>query len=382
MNSSNRGAARPLPKPIPERIKEAREARGYTLESFADALEKTRQAVAQFETGQISPSGDTLASIIALTEQPLAFFVSSPQRPGNMGTVFWRSLKRMSQHHRKRISKRLQWASDIVGLVDEYIELPQVDFPEWEFDPESDDDLEIERAAEMLRNFWGLGTGPIRDLGGILESKGVILLREDVSCQDMDGVSCWINGRPFILLSGEVISGPRDLFNLAHELGHLILHAMVEVSDRNLSQIERQANRFASAFLMPRESFSKEVFGTSIEFFKSLKKRWGVAIAAMAYRCKDLEIISDNQFSYIFRQMNALKIRKVEPLDDAFAVSSPSLLAQAVKMLVDNGVCTRDQIESRLGLNLRDVESICGVETGYLDTKVISVQFRKAWDSD
>jgi Zn-dependent peptidase ImmA (M78 family)/DNA-binding XRE family transcriptional regulator len=362
----NGDAPRHLAKPIPERIKEAREARGFTLESFAVELEKSRQAVAQFETGQSSPSGETMASIIALTDQPLSFFVSMPPRPGTTGTIFWRSLKRMEQHHRKRIAKRIQWASDIATLANEYIELPKVDFPSMDFDHEIADDIEIEIAAEFLRDYWGLGSGPILKLADLLESKGVIIVREQVNCRDMDGVSCWINGRPYILLSGEVTGGPRDLFNLAHELGHLFLHAMVEISDKNLAGIERQANRFASAFLMPSVAFSREVFGTSIDFFKNLKRRWGVAIAAMAYRCKDLNIITDNQFSYIFRQMNTLKIRNPEPLDEMFAVSRPRILGDAVKMLVEHRVCTPIGIEERLGINLKDVERLCGIEAGYL----------------
>lgn len=374
--SGNRGVTRHLPKPIPERIKEAREASGFTLDGFADALGKSRQALAQFETGQTSPSGDTMSSIIALTGQPLSFFVTVPARPGNAGTIFWRSLKRMEQRHRKRIARRLQWAGDITALADEFIELPAVDIPHLDFDPETADEHEIEEAAEFLREYWGLGIGPIVNLANLLESKGIIIVRESVDCPDMDGVSCWINGRPFILLSAEVTSGPRDLFNLAHELAHIFLHALVEVTDKNLAMIEKQADRFASAFLMPSEAFAKEVFGISLDFFKTLKKRWGVAIAAMAYRCKDLNIITDNQLSYIFRQLNAQRIRKVEPLDDAFFVARPKVLGDAIRMLVEHGVCKRPDIEKRLGLNLRDVESLCGVDPGYLDTKVISVQFR------
>jgi len=194
----------------------------------------------------------------------------------------------------------------------------------------------------------------------------------------MDAVSAWICGRPYILLAEEVTSGPRDAYNLSHELGHVVLHAGVEVSSDNLDRLEKQANRFASAFLMPRESFSREVLGTSIGYFMTLKQRWGASIAAMAYRCRDLEIFTDNQFSYLFRQMNWKKIRKVEPLDDAFAVNTPSVLADAIKMLVEHGVHTREQIESALSLNMSDVERLCGVPAGYLDMRVVRIQFRDA----
>jgi len=372
----NGSATRSLPKPIPDRIKEAREAVGLTLDAFAEALEKTRQAVAQFENGQTSPSGETFSKIIEVTGQPISFFVTSPPRPVTSGTVFWRSLKRMEQRHRSRISRRLQWAADIAQLANEYVEFPEVDIPHWDFDPESADEDDIEAAAEHLRTYWCLGSGPVGNLADLLESKGVILVREDVRCADMDGLSSWIGGRPYILLSGEIESGPRDLFNLAHELGHIYLHATVELNNKNLALIEKQANRFASAFLMPADMFSKEVIGTSLEFFKSLKRRWGVAIAAMAYRCKDLRLISESQFSYIFRQMSVQKIRKVEPLDSAFPVCQPQVLGQAIRMIIEHNVISRSDIESRIGLNLSDVESLCSVEEGFLDQKVVRVQFR------
>jgi len=80
--------------------------------------------------------------------------------------------------------------------------------------------------------------------------------------------------------------------------------------------------------------------------------------------------------------MNAAKIRRNEPFDDAFDVARPQLLAKAIKMLVGHGVCKRPEIESRLGLNLGDVERLCGVEPGFLDTKVVPMQFRHAVNSN
>lgn len=382
MGADNRGVTRSLPRPIPERIKEAREGRGFTLDAFAEALDVTPQAVAQYETGQITPSGEVLSKIIGETGQPLPFFTTMPQRAGEVRTPFWRSLKRMELHHRRRILRRLQWAGDITRLVEQFIDLPRPNLPSVDFIPENAEEDDIEAAADHLREFWKLGRGPVRDLASILEINGIIIIRERVACADMDAVSCWIGGRPFVLLSEEVISGPRDLYNVAHELAHLTLHASIEINSQNIDRIEKQANRFASAFLLPRESFSKEVLGTSLGYFKSLKERWGVSIAAMAYRCKDLELFSDSQFSYLFRQMNAQRIRKIEPLDEMFPVNRPSVLADAARMLVEHGVRTRDQIEAALGLNMRDVESLCGVERGYLDRRVVKVQFLPRFNTE
>jgi Zn-dependent peptidase ImmA (M78 family)/transcriptional regulator with XRE-family HTH domain len=374
MNTTN-GGKRPLPKPIPERIKEARESRGLTPEEFAEALDVTRQAVAQYETGQASPSGEVLSKIIAITAQPPLFFITARER-ARQGTPFWRSLKRMEQHHRRRITRRLEWVRDIAAYVGEFIDLPPVNLPKIDFDPETATDEDIERAAEMLRDHWKLGRIGIRNLASILETNGIVVVRESVDCPDMDAVSCWQGGRPYLLSSAEVISGPRSKFNLSHELGHILLHASVEVSTANLARIEKQANRFAGAFLLPRETFGPEVLGTSVSYFRSLKERWGVAIAAMAYRCKDLKIFNENQYSYLMRQMNALKIRTHEPLDNMFPVEKPSMLAQSLKMLIEKGVQSREQVEAALTLNLGDIESLCGVLKGFLDARVVQFQPR------
>lgn len=364
-------------KPIPERIREAREARGLSGEALAEAIGVSRQAVAQFETGQASPAGETMSRIIGITGQPISFFTTLPPRAGEPRSPFFRSLKRMEQHHRRRIVRRMQWAGDIGALIERFIDLPTVDFPDFEFDVGAGDEDAIELAAEELRDHWGLGRGPIRDLGAVLEAHGILLVRERVDCADMDAVSCWIGGRAIVLLSDEVVSGPRDLFNLAHELGHLVLHPDVEVSSDNLDMIEKQAHRFASAFLLPRDTFSREVLGSSLAYFTSLKGRWGVSIVAMAYRCRDLGLLSDNQFSYLFRQMNVKRIRKVEPLDDRFAVNRPTVLAEGLRMLVEHCVHTRSQIETSLGLNLRDVEAVAGLPEGYLDQRVVPIRFRR-----
>jgi Zn-dependent peptidase ImmA (M78 family)/transcriptional regulator with XRE-family HTH domain len=371
MSVINGGSKKLLPKAIPERIREAREARGLTPEEFAELLNVSRQAVAQFETGQASPSGEVMAKIIGITAQPPLFFVT-PRERARTGVPFWRSLKRMEQHHRRRIARRLEWTRDIAAYVDRFIELPGVNLPKIEFDVEFATNDEIELVAETLRDHWKLGRVRVRNLASVLEENGIILVHETVECPDMDAVSCWQGGRPFILSSAEINSGPRSTYNLAHELGHIVLHAGVEVSAENLSQIEKQANRFAGAFLLPRETFSQEVLGTSVSYFKSLKKRWGVAIAAMAYRCRDLKIFNENQFSYLMRQMNAQRIRKVEPLDDAFPVEKPSLLAQSLRMIIEKGVQTREQLEAALSLNLSDVESLCGVPKGYLDLRIVA----------
>jgi len=288
----------------------------------------------------------------------------------------------MEQHHRKRILRRLEWAHDIVVYLEKFLHLPEVSLPQIDFDAATADMDDVERSADKLREHWGLGRGPVNDLSALVESNGIIFVREGVACADMDAVSCWQAGRPYILLSTEVESGPRGAFDLGHEIAHLILHATVEVTANNLAFIEKQAHRFASAFLLPQETFSREVLGTSLKHFEFLKKKWGVSMSAMAYRCKDLGIINDNQFSYVMRQMNIKNIRKREPWDDHFQIREPSILGASVRMLVDAGVQTKAQIEQALSLNATDVESLCALPGGYLGQRVVPFRPRLVGGSE
>lgn len=86
---------------------------------------------------------------------------------------------------------------------------------------------------------------------------------------------------------------------------------------------------------MPRQTFAREIANTSIDYFLSMKGRWRVAVAAMVYRCKELRILNPDQVKYIWKQMNARKIRKNEPLDTAFPLSRPTVLGSAVDMMID-----------------------------------------------
>jgi Zn-dependent peptidase ImmA (M78 family)/DNA-binding XRE family transcriptional regulator len=360
-----------LSHPIPERIREAREAYGLTLEQFADLLGVTKQAVARFENGNAVPSGDKMRRIIDITEQPPSFFVAPRERAANGISPYWRGLKRMELHHRKRIARRLEWTADVVSFLSDYIELPEVRLPNIDFDFTSESTEQIEEAADALRETWALGRRPLRDLSSIMELHGFILVRESVRCADMDAVSAWQFGRPYVLYSADVNSGPRTAYNLAHELGHMILHSSVEVTSHNIAQLEKQADRFASAVLLPQDTFSREVLGTSLNHFLFLKDKWGVSIAAMAYRCRDLGILNQNQFSYVFRQLNLKMIREKEPLDEKFQARKPSVLCASVKLLLDNGIRTKSQIEEALALNAADIESLCALPKGSLESRVV-----------
>jgi Zn-dependent peptidase ImmA (M78 family)/DNA-binding XRE family transcriptional regulator len=365
----------PLAKIIPERIREAREARGLSTQALAERIGVTRQAIAQFEVGQSAPSAETMSKLYSELNQPPAFFTTPRERFREAtGPIFWRSLKRMKKHERDRIARRLDWLQDILSFIEEFVEMPPVHLPAPQYEPTSID--AIEEMANLVRKLWGLGRGPIPDIVGLLEANGFVVVREFTYSEDMDAVSRWQAGRPIILLGADKASAARSRWDAAHELGHMVLHADVEVDSRNLIRLEAEANRFAGALLLPADSFAREITSSSIEAFKALKRRWKVSIAAMVYRAKDLGILNANQVQYLWRQRAARGWNKLEPYDLELPPEHPKLLSYVVRQLLEKGVQSQQDFQDRLLICADDIESLCGLESGTLNRTVIRFPVR------
>ncbi|MDR1113441.1 MAG: ImmA/IrrE family metallo-endopeptidase, partial [Bacteroidales bacterium] len=133
-------------------------------------------------------------------------------------------------------------------------------------------------------------------------------------------------------------------------LAHILLHERYnDIDQLNREEFrlrEEQANKFASAFLLPSETFTKDIqpYCNKLNAYVELKRKWRVAIQAMIMRAADLEIISHNQSSYLWRQISKNGWRTKEPLDDYMTVKSPKALKQAISMLILNNYLSAKQI--------------------------------------
>jgi Zn-dependent peptidase ImmA (M78 family) len=137
-----------------------------------------------------------------------------------------------------------------------------------------------------------------------------------------------------------------------------------------LRKVEAEANRFAGALLLPRQSFPDEVFTTRLDAFVELKRRWKVAIQAMVYRCKDLEVFDEYQITNLYKQISARKWRTIEPLDDPaiLPLEQPKTLRRAALMVLSAGRKTSEDLWTDLALASTTVEELCNLDLGALTT--------------
>lgn len=203
----------------------------------------------------------------------------------------------------------------------------------------------INYIAKTVRDYWDLGNEPVRDLVYQLEKSGIILTSLTATSKDIDAYSQKLktkNGNKYlIVLTINKEKRVRRQFSCAHELGHIILHNWNEdlesVSKATFTELENQANKFASAFLLPKESFGKEVVKhpLALDYYIELKLKWNVSIAAMIIRARDLEIISYNQYQNLMRKYAYKGWKTCEPFDNELKTSNPTLLNSATKKILE-----------------------------------------------
>jgi Zn-dependent peptidase ImmA (M78 family) len=211
---------------------------------------------------------------------------------------------------------------------------------------------DIEKAATDVRRAWNLGVGPIPNVTRLLELHGVVVVQIPDGCNEVDAFSTWSDDRPLIFLTMTKGSTSRTRFDAAHELGHLVMHA--DVSPGN-AELERQANRFASAFLLPSEPFIDECpRRLNWDQFYELKARWRVSLQALIKRAFDLRILSEASYRRAFVHLNKTGERQHErgepPEEPA------TLLAKSVAELQPD--FTVGDIARHIGLGEREVMTL------------------------
>ena len=363
---------------IPARLVEARKAARINQTELSERVGVTRQAVSSYERGEKMPEAETFLRICGALDQPPAFFTAE-EAPvfGDYSVRFFRKFGPETQRRNDACAVLTRWFVQTARYLDAHVNYPSVDIPRaTPGDPGGRYvEEEIEAAARDCRRRWGLGLGPITNVIALVESKGVAVCRFEIEHDRIDAFSFWNGERPFIFCASDRESGARARFDVAHELGHLILHRWIEPEEledpKTLKLIEREADRFAGAFLLPRESFPNEVYSSRLEAFVELKRRWKVSIQAMIYRCSDIGVIDENQFTNLYKQLSFRKWRTREPLDDPqhFPLEQPRLLKRAIEMVINGGRRHPDEITADLPFNRATLETLCNLAPGTLTSK-------------
>jgi Zn-dependent peptidase ImmA (M78 family) len=285
-------------------------------------------AVSDYEKGKRIPSLSLLDKLSTETGFLPAFFSRRIDDPFLDVECSFRHKRSTIARQKDQVRAQATLLGMIVSSLKEFLNFPTLNVPHMPASNVS----EIDKAAEECRKHWRLDLdAPIMQVGRVLERAGVVIIAGAVDTKKIDAFSRW--GRnPIVFMNRGAGTHPsRWNFDLAHECAHLVLHRDIPTGS---GLTEQEADRFASAFLLPERGFSREfrVRPFSWQHLFELKQRWQVSLAAIVRRARDLMLIDEGTYKRAFQQMSYRRwLTKGEPFEPIF--QEPELFMSAVKAL-------------------------------------------------
>lgn len=320
---------------IGERVRLAREATRLTQTELASLATVSQGTLSAIEAGRfLEPDRRIIKRIAETTLYPENFFYLGdlPDIPDGR----FRRRKKGTSKVSKQVRAQVRQIVDLLQRTEPRVKLPPIridaiQHPVHDFET-------IESIAAAVREDLGVGSrDPIPNLTRAIERAGVVVVRLPGTMEDHDGFSVWpdygLGGRPVIAIT-ITERGDRDRFNIAHEIGHLVLHTVQTGTDP--AQAELQANRFAGALLIPHEAAIESMRPpVTLRVLLGVKATFGTSVAMTARRARDLNLISQDHYESLQKQMSTRGWRRQEPVE--VRPENPLLIAKVIDLISGQG---------------------------------------------
>ena len=321
------------------RLTLARQLAGLRKSDLAGRVDKTPTAVAAWESGAKRPTAATVAQLaLSLSVDPGFFAIRPDDVAASSTTPHFRSLRSTSQLARDQAFAYGQLAVDIAGSLERHVEFPDLDLPSFPVASDRSDLDGPEQAARFVRDRWEIGNGPAGHLVRLLETHGILVVFSPFQAASVDAYSFTSRLRPVVVLNPIKRDYYRQRFDVAHELGHLVMHCDADPGGRT---VENQAHRFASELLMPaaeiRDLLPSAMGGNAWRTFAKLKEQWGVSMQALLFRARQLGQLGDISYRNAMTTISTRGWRRDEP-GLVNTIEQPSLLPRALELLVQEGI--------------------------------------------
>lgn len=311
---------------ISSRLSMARSLRGLTAGSLAKAVDVTPEWLSKVERSRTTPSDELISKLAKALDLPVEFFFREATPLPATEAFHFRASSKLALKDEMAARSLAVLATELSEWMDSTYALPVPGIPEIQDLVGAEISSGPNMAADALRGFWGLGTAPISTMVGLLESKGARIFSVSGAYQAIDAFSFRHSGSAIVFLNPSK-SAERLRFDLAHELGHLVLHGG-SLYEEDSKLREKQANDFASAFLLPRAGLLGSLRGNvSLNDLPKLRDTWKVSAMAITVRLHQLQVISDWTYRLMCQELAKRGFRRSEP-GSTLVPESSSLWAQ------------------------------------------------------
>ncbi len=333
----------------PEMLVLAREEIGMTQKSLAETLGITQGTLSKLEAGLMGSTPELEQNLAKTLNKPLSFFryqgpIEAPtfvlyrkrvSIPANVHRRFWALITLATIRIRQVLTSA---EIDTPGL-------PYVDPNEMAGGP-----AEI---ARLLRRYWKIPPGPIKNVVQYVENAGVVVWVVDFGTRKIDACSMFVGDTPVIFING-CLSAARQRTTIVHELGHLIMH-------RNAlpdGELEGEAFQFAAEFLTPALEIESSFRPLSMDRLARLKLYWGVSMQALVKRAEAMGAISTSTARYYWAKMSREGMKEREPYDDKLKPEQPTLLPEILSTYRTELKFTNAELAEHLLITVEELKTI------------------------
>ncbi|MEJ8303253.1 XRE family transcriptional regulator [Saccharibacillus sacchari] len=367
---------------IGEKLKDIRFLHGYSRSDLAQILGVTEQSIWQYENDYNGPGLDVVNKMKELFNVKAKYFYDpkSIKKPIHASLIAYRSKEINSVTRTNYEAAHIAHIEGVLDLFENYIEHPEnklLSIRNYAIDFMFRNEHRLTRTeiiddlADYARTALGLEHQNDRLLF-ILEKNGAFVFEKSLG-NSIGAYSVWSEQqRPIIMLGTEKKSAVRRNFDLAHELGHLLLHNQIDMSELNKAKhqsIEQEANEFAAAFLLPAHEFASDLLSirkvSNPNSYIELKQKWQVSIQVMVNRAYRLNHITYDQQRYFYASMNRMKYTHSEPLDNELKLIRPGKIRSCLQFLFEQHLISFEELSDATWFNEHLLSKILGLEEGF-----------------
>ncbi|WP_265200812.1 helix-turn-helix domain-containing protein [Aureitalea sp. L0-47] len=323
----------------------ARESRGLSQTELSKVISISQGKLSKVEKGEQTIGDDILYKLAQVLEYPLQFFYQpTPSSP--VSHLYYRKRITISNKIISKMEANIKIFRQNIDALMNSIELPNLNIPFC--DPNVETPEQIARKARLKLN---IGKGPVENLVNTLEKNGIVIVTTDLFNEKTDAVSTISDNGTHIIYLNERMPQDRQRFSLAHELGHLIMHFRF---NSDPSFIEKEADRFASEFLMPENEIKSSLRNLTFNKLSDLKRYWKVSMRALVRRARDLGSISQNDYRNFQIGFSKRGLNKSEPIPVPKEI--PFVIKEVVKLHITELNYSIEDLAKFINLNVREFQ--------------------------
>lgn len=346
----------------PELLTLARHSCGLTQSDFARGAEVSQALVSRIEDGTRTPSEEVVARFADALGYPTEFFyLNDPIYGAGIGELYHRKRQSISAKALAKLHAQINIRRFHVARLLRAVDWIEVDLPVVEQDLPQ---LAPEEAARRLRARWHLPMGPVQSVSRVVESAGIIIIPFDFETPLVDAVGQWVPSLPPLIFVNVAIPQDRLRWTVMHEVGHLVLHHGLTLSEIG-PDIEDQANRFSSEFLMPGKEIRPQLLDLSLPKLAQLKRQWRVAMSALLKRASDLNTITKRRAEVLWTEIGKAGYRTREPRElDVHGETPGALLGEMLRLYREDLKYSTEELAALFAVRPESVRSMYQLQEG------------------